>query len=200
MPCIEAIEHKAFSGQQGAQKVCARVSHQEQRDHREAADDRPGKLFTVKADAQHYQTKEPYHQRQLHAGHSPVHNHHQWNESGRPGDHALAEVLGEQKRRQEAGDKCEHAGTGCNRIKHDNKAWSFPATSILHEPASPGKPTLGAKHLASPPNWHDELLLEKERVRKHSDCQPAPSESHQGVQAFPPTWGVATAHQIVWET
>ena len=98
MPCIEAVEHKTFSGQQGAEKVWTRFSHQEQRDHREAADDRPGKLFTVKADAQHNQTKEPYHQRQLNAGHSPVHDHYQWSKSGRQGDHAVAEVLGEQKR------------------------------------------------------------------------------------------------------
>ena len=63
MPCLEIIEHKTLCGQQGAEKVCALSSHQEQCDHREAADDRPGKLFTVKADAKHNQAKEPYHQR-----------------------------------------------------------------------------------------------------------------------------------------
>jgi hypothetical protein len=80
MPCLEIIEHKTIGGQQGAEKVCALSSHQEQRDHREAEDDRPRKLFTVKADAQYNQAKEPNHQRQLHAGHSSVHYHH-WGES-----------------------------------------------------------------------------------------------------------------------
>ena len=60
MPSLEIIEHKTLSGQQGAEKVCALSSHQELRDNREATDDRPGKLFTVKADAQHNQAEEPY--------------------------------------------------------------------------------------------------------------------------------------------
>ena len=39
MPCLEIIEHKTLSGQQGAEKVCTLSSHQELRDHREAAHD-----------------------------------------------------------------------------------------------------------------------------------------------------------------
>jgi hypothetical protein len=63
MSSLEIIEHKTLSGQQGAEKVCALSSHQELRDNREATDDRPGKLFTVKANAQHNQAEEPYLQR-----------------------------------------------------------------------------------------------------------------------------------------